>query len=162
MGDLDDGGELPPQEPEEQVTVPMDKLAKVYRKMSARIQELTAAYETEVEAIKAQQESVKIALKDQMLKLGVSSVGTGQGTVVLSTKTRYNTQDWDSFKTFVLENQAVDLFEKRIAQSNMTQFLEENPGLVPPGLNADQKYDVSVRKLGGNLHSIHSHGLSFQ
>lgn len=146
IDDLDDGGELPPQEPEEQVTVPMDKLAKVYRKMSARIQELTQAYETEVEAIKAQQESVKIALKDQMLKLGVSSVRTDQGTVVLSTKTRYNTQDWDSFKEFIKEHDALDLLEKRIAQTNMGTFLADNPGLVPPGLNSVTEYGISVRK----------------
>jgi len=130
----------------ELANVPMDKLAKVYRKMSARVQELTQAYENEVEQIKAQQEQVKNALKDMMLALGVSSVRTDQGTVVLSTKTRYNTQDWDSFKTFMLEHDAIDLLEKRIAQGNMAKFLEENPGLLPPGLNSNTEYAISVRK----------------
>jgi len=78
--------------------------------------------------------------------MGVTSVRTAQGTVVLSVKTRYNTQDWDSFKKFVVEHDAVDLLEKRIAQTNMSQFLEENPGLVPPGLNSSSEYDISVRK----------------
>lgn len=133
-------------EPEELAAVPMDKLAKVYRKMQARIQELTAAYETEVEAIKAQQEEIKNALKDQMLVLGMSSVRTNEGTVVLSTKTRYNTQDWDSFKEFIKEHDALDLLEKRIAQTNMGQFLADNPGLVPPGLNSNTEYAISVRK----------------
>jgi len=81
-----------------------------------------------------------------MLALGVSSVRTDQGTVVLSTKTRYNTQDWDSFKTFMLEHDAIDLLEKRIAQGNMAKFLEENPGLLPPGLNSNTEYAISVRK----------------
>ena len=139
--------EAPPvEESKELAAVPMDKLAKVYRKMATRIQELTQAYENEVEEIKRQQDAVKIALKDQMLVLGVSSVRTDQGTVVLSTKTRYNTQDWDSFKTFVLQHEAVDLLEKRIAQTNMSTFLEENPGLVPPGLNSVSEYAISVRK----------------
>ena len=134
------------EEHNELTTVPMDKLAKVYRKMAARIQELTQAYENEVEEIKRQQDTVKIALKDQMLALGMSSVRTDQGTVVLSTKTRYNTQDWDSFKTFVLQHEAVDLLEKRIAQTNMSTFLEENPSLVPAGLNSTTEYAISVRK----------------
>jgi nitrogen-specific signal transduction histidine kinase len=139
--------EAPPvEESKELAAIPMDKLAKVYRKMAARIQELTQAYENEVEELKRQQDTVKIALKDQMLALGVSSVRTDQGTVVLSTKTRYNTQDWDSFKTFVLQHEAVDLLEKRIAQTNMSTFLEENPGLVPPGLNSVSEYAISVRK----------------
>jgi len=146
MVEFDDEVEAPAQEAEEPVLVPMDKLAKIYRKMQQRIQELTQAYENEVEQIKTQQEAVKIALKDQMLALGVSSVRTGQGTVVLSTKTRYNTQDWDSFKDFIKEHDALDLLEKRIAQTNMALFLEENPGLVPAGLNSMTEYAISVRK----------------
>ena len=125
---------------------PQDKLAKVYRRMQSRVQELTAQYESEIEDIKRQQDVVKIALKDQMLKLGVSSVRTDQGTVVLSTKTRYNTQDWDSFKEFIKEHDALDLLEKRIAQTNMATFLSENPSLVPAGLNSMTEYAISVRK----------------
>lgn len=130
----------------DEASVPMDKLARVYRKMQTRIQELTAAYETEVEVLKAQQDQVKAALKDQMLALGLTSVRTPEGTVILSTKTRYSTTDWDEFKEFVKEHDALDLFEKRIAQTNMAQFLKENPALVPPGLSSNAEYSVSVRK----------------
>ena len=126
--------------------IPMDKLARVYLKIRARIQQLTQEYESEVEELKAQQDEVKTALKDQLMALGSKSVRTDQGTVILSTKTRYFTQDWDSFKQFVTEHDALDLFERRIHQSNMAKFLEENPSLVPPGLNSDKEYDVSVRK----------------
>lgn len=141
-----DDEEPAPQEAPTDVTVPMDKLAKVYRRMQSRVQELTAQYESEIEDIKRQQDVVKIALKDQMLKLGVSSVRTDQGTVVLSTKTRYNTQDWDSFKEFIKEHDALDLLEKRIAQTNMATFLSENPSLVPAWLNSMTEYAISVRK----------------
>ena len=142
----DDAPEQAEVRDESLAAVPMDKLAKVYRKMAARIQEMTSEYETAVAAIKAQQDAVKTALKDQMLVLGVSSVRTDQGTVVLSTKTRYHTTDWDSFKEFMKENDALDLLEKRIAQTNMGQFLADNPGLVPPGLNSNTEYAISVRK----------------
>jgi hypothetical protein len=124
----------------------MDKLAKVYRKMQAKIQELTQSYENEVETIKSQQELVKNALKDQMLALGVKSVKTEQGTVTLSQKVRYNASDWDAFKEFIKEQDALDLLEKRIAQTNMAKFLEENPNLLPPGLNSHSEYAISVRK----------------
>jgi sugar-specific transcriptional regulator TrmB len=126
--------------------IPMDKLARVYLKIRARIQQLTQQYESEVEELKAQQDEIKTALKDQLMALGSKSVRTDQGTVILATKTRYFTQDWDSFKQFVTEHDALDVFERRIHQSNMAKFLEENPSLVPPGLNSDKEYDVSVRK----------------
>ena len=126
--------------------IPLDKLAKIYRKIRTKIQELTTAYETEVEALKAQQQEVSNAMKDHMMAAGLKSVRTDEGTIMLGQKTRYTTSDWDSFKQFVLEHEVLDLFEKRIAQSNMAQFLEENPGLVPPGLNSDSEYTITVRK----------------
>jgi hypothetical protein len=46
----------------------------------------------------------------------------------------------------MLEHDAIDLLEKRIAQGNMSKFLEENPGLLPPGLNSNTEYAISVRK----------------
>ena len=126
--------------------IPLDRLAKVYRKMRDKISELTKEYDTQVELLKAEQAEIADAMKEQMKALGVTSVRTDQGTVVLSVKTRYSTADWDSFKKFVVEHDALDLFEKRIAQTNMKQFLDENPGTVPPGLNSNSEYDISVRK----------------
>lgn len=126
--------------------IPLDKLAKVYRKIRAEIELLTQEYDTKVEALKATQEEIKLAMKEQMQALGVTSVRTEQGTVVLGTTTRYTTSDWDSFKTFVVEHDALDLYEKRIHQGNMKQFLEENPGQVPAGLSSNSEYSISVRK----------------
>ena len=126
--------------------VPLDKLVKIYRKLRTRMTELTQAYDTQAEVLKAQQDEIKNAIKEQMKAMGVTSVRTTEGTAVMSVKTRYYTQDWDSFKKFMIEHEAVDLLEKRIAQLNMAQFLEENPGVVPPGLNSTSEFDISVRK----------------
>lgn len=126
--------------------IPMDRLAKIYIKMRSQIQALTQKYEAEVADLKAQQDEVSNAMREQMKALGTKSVKTDFGTVSLTLKTRYSTNDWDSFRTFVVTNNAVDLLEQRIAQRNMAIFLEANPGLVPPGLNSDSEYAVSVRK----------------
>lgn len=126
--------------------IPLDKLTRIYMKMRAKIQEVEAEYESKIEDLKNQQKEVKNAIKDLMLTQGSRSVRTDFGTVVLSEKTRFYTQDWDSFKKFVIEQDAVDLLERRIHQSNMAKFLEENPALHPPGLNSDTEFDVSVRK----------------
>ena len=130
----------------ESETIPLDRLAKIYRKIRDEITALTQEYDSKVEALKAQQDEIKNAMKDMMKTMGVKSVRTAQGTVVMTVKTVYDTNDWDSFKKFVIEHDAVDLLQKRIAQLNMKQFLEENPGLVPPGLNSNAEYDISVRK----------------
>lgn len=125
---------------------PLDKLAKAYRKIKARMQELTTAYDTEIDGLKAQLDVLSTAMKDQLLAQGVKSVNTAEGTIILATSTRYHATDWDAFKQFVQENDALDLFEKRIAQTNMANFLKENPDKVPPGLNSNSEYSISVRK----------------
>ena len=122
--------------------LPVDKLVRIYMKMRSAIQDLDA----QIETIKEQQQSVKNEIKDRMRDTGVKSLRTDHGTVSLMEKTRYYTNDWDSFKKFMVEHDAIDLLEKRIAQSNMKLFLEENPGVVPPGLNSDTEFDISVRK----------------
>lgn len=126
--------------------IPMDKLAKIYQKIRTRLQALTTEYETQAEMLKSQQQEVANEMKNRMQKLGMASVRTTEGTIVLGQKTRFFTSDWDSFKQFVLEHEVLDLFEKRIAQGNMKQFLEENPGVVPPGLNSDSEVTITVRK----------------
>jgi len=122
--------------------VPLDKLVRIYMKMRAKLSELDA----QVEALKEQQQMIKTEIKDRLRSVGAKSMKTEHGTVSLVEKTRYYTQDWDSFKRFVIENDAVDLLEKRIAQTNMKTFLQENPTMVPPGLNSDTEIDVSIRK----------------
>lgn len=130
----------------EDTGIPLDKLVKIYRKIKMEIDTLTQEYDTKVETLKAQQDEIKFAIKDQMKALGVTSVKSPFGTVSMRTSTTYTTNDWASFKEFVLEHGAVDLLFKRIAQANMAQFLEENPGVVPPGLNSVTEFNIVVTK----------------
>ena len=122
--------------------IPLDKLVAIHAKIKARQEKLDA----ELAELEEARTEVRLAIKDQMKALGLTSVNTTFGTVSLTKTTRYNTQDWDSFKAFVLEHQVVDLLEKRIAQTNMAQFLEENPGILPPGLNSVTGFDIRVTK----------------
>jgi len=130
----------------EDTNIPLDKLVKIYRKIKMEIDTMTQEYDTKLEVLKGQQDEIKFAIKDQMKALGVSSVKSPFGTVSMMLKTRYNTNDWSSFKDFILEHSAVDLLEKRVAQTNMAQFLEENPGVVPPGLNSVTEFEIRITK----------------
>ena len=130
----------------EDTNIPLDKLVKIYRKIKMEIDTLTQEYDTKIEVLKGQQDEVKFEIKDQMKALGVSSVKSPFGTVSMILKTRYNTNDWSSFKDFILEHSAVDLLEKCVAQTNMAQFLEENPGVVPPGLNSVTEFEIRITK----------------
>ena len=48
--------------------------------------------------------------------------------------------------SFIREHDVPEFFEKRLNQANVRQFLEENPDVVPKGLNVDSEFTISVRK----------------
>jgi hypothetical protein len=39
-----------------------------------------------------------------------------------------------------------ELLEQRVSQTGMKQLLEENPDLMPRGMNIDRKYSVTIRR----------------
>jgi hypothetical protein len=124
----------------------VDKLVRVYLKMAAKDAELYAEYKEKRAKLKDQMALVKGELLDYCKEHDVESVRTSEGLFFRTVKSNYWTNDWDSFNKFVLEHEVPDLYAKRINQSNMKQFLEENPDLIPPGLNVDSEYAITVRR----------------
>jgi hypothetical protein len=45
-----------------------------------------------------------------------------------------------------MEHNVPEFLEKRLNQTNVKAFIEENPDVVPKGLNVDSEYIISVRK----------------
>ena len=129
--------------------------------MERNLEELVKAYLTirnERETLKAQYETNDKVLLDDMDALekemlvicndtNASSIRTGSGTVIRKLNERYTTNDWDNFKKFVMDNDAVDLLERRIHQGNFKQFMSEHErdGL-PPGVNVMREFGIVVRK----------------
>ena len=130
----------------EATPTPIDKLAKVYLKMRDARDELKREYEAKDSTIKTQMEVLEAEMLGLCKASNADSVKTKEGTIIRSIKTRYWTNDWDSMYKFIKEHDAFGMLEKRIAQTNTKQFLEENPDLLPMGLNLDSEYTVVVRR----------------
>lgn len=130
----------------EDTPVQVDKLTRVYIKIRDARAALAAKFKEEDAELAAQLDTVKAALLDYCKDHGVDSVRTQEGLVYRTQKTRYWTNDWASMHKFILDHQLPEFFEKRLNQGAVKEFLEENPELVPPGLNADSEYTISVRK----------------
>lgn len=120
--------------------VSIDKLIKIYIKMRNTKKEI----ESQVSDIEDQMNEVKAKILEKCNAVGASSLRTDYGRVVRSLKTTYTTTDWASMHAFCKENDALDLLQRRIHQTNMKTFLEEHPDKLPPGLNADREYDIIV------------------
>jgi hypothetical protein len=123
-----------------------DKLVEVYIKINNRRATLKQKYEEEDAELKKQRDLISVALKELCHNIGANSIKTKHGTASMTLKTRYWTSDWDSMYDFMREHNAFYLLEQRLAQGNLTTFMNEHPDLLPPGLNSDNQMTISVRK----------------
>lgn len=123
-----------------------EKLTRVYIKIRDKKAEVKKAFDEEYKALNTQQEKIKAALLDYCKEHGLESCKTGAGTFFRQVKTRYWTNDWESMYAFIRENQLEDWLEKRLNQTNVKEFLEENPDGLPDCVNVTSEYQINVRK----------------
>jgi len=135
-----------PVSPEEKQAVPVDKLAGIYIKIRDARAKLKSDYEAQDTELEEQMLVIEEQLLEACKSIGADSIRTAAGTVIRSVKSRYWTNDWDSMYNFVRQHDAFELLERRIHQANMKQFIEENPSLLPMGLNTDSRYSIVVRR----------------
>ena len=128
------------------VALTPDMLTRTYIKIRNKRAELKAEFEEQDNALEAQINALKSELLDYGKSQNIDSVRTSEGTFYRTIKTRYWTNDWDSMNKFILEHEVPQFYEKRLNQTVMKQFLEENPDVLPPGLNVDSEYVITVRK----------------
>lgn len=124
----------------------VDRLTKAYIRIREKRSENKTKFDAEDAKLRKQQDRIAAALLEHCKEHNVDSVRTSEGAFYRTVKTRYWTNDWDAMYEFVKQHGVLEFFDKRLNQSNVRQFLEENPDVLPPGLNASSEYTVSVRK----------------
>jgi hypothetical protein len=124
----------------------VEKLVATYIKIRDARDEVKREMEEKVAALQTDLDSINQTLLEHFKEQGIDSARTPFGTAYRTIKSRYWTNDWDAMRHFIAEHDAFELLEKRIHQTNMKQFLEENPDLHPAGLNVDSEYSVTVRR----------------
>ena len=133
-------------EVESKAEVPLEKLTRIYIKMREKKAEVTHELEEKVSKIEQDMKTVKTAILAHMKEIGAESLRTEAGIVYRTVRTTYATSDWESMHKFILEHGVPDLLEKRLQQTNMRAFLEEHPDMLPPGLNANSEYSVTIKR----------------
>lgn len=122
------------------------QLVNVYIKIRDAKETRKKQMEAEIADLDAQLDAVEQELLEICKTTGQDGGKTQYGSFTRSVKTRYWTSDWDSMYKFIREHDAPDLLERRIAQSNFAQFIQENPDKMPAGVNIESKYSITVRR----------------
>lgn len=126
----------------------LPKLVKAYRALRTARSELKAAFEEKDTALVQKQEKINSKLLQHCVENDVTSVKTEEGTFYRKKKVSYWCTDWEKFHKWVLAQARPELLQKRIAQKNLEEYLEEC-GEIPIGLQADAVYTITVQKPRG-------------
>ena len=126
--------------------VPLAKMTKVYLKIKAERDRLSAEYKEADSELVSQQDKIRSALLGYLKENELKSVKTDAGTFYRTVKQKYWTSDWENMHKFILEHGVPEFLDKRLNQKNVKEFLEENPDLLPKGLNVDAEFALTIRK----------------
>lgn len=115
-------------------------------KADIKMRETIASKEQEIKSIKEQRSEVQAILIEACRYLKSDSLKNKVGTLTRRVKKRYWTTDWPSMYQFIKDKGLIEFMEKRLNQTNIKEYIAENPDELPPGLQASSEYTVSVRK----------------
>jgi hypothetical protein len=124
-----------------------ESLVEAYITIRGQRDKLLREYEMADGALKADIHKLEMALLDICNAVNADSIKTAHGTVMRKVNERFFCQDWDGFYRYVLDNEAVQLLERRIHQGNFKEHMKDiNGDGLPPGVSVMREFGVSVRK----------------
>jgi hypothetical protein len=125
--------------------ITVEQVVATYMKLRLQKEKIEGEVKVQVAEIKAKMEKLEAWIKEQADAQGVTSFKTTAGTAFLTTTDFASVADWDALLGFVRENEAFDMFEKRVSKLAVRSYIEQTKA-VPPGVNYGTKLEVNIRK----------------
>ena len=125
----------------------LDDLVTTYLTIRTERNTLKNQWEIKDSELKTDLDELERAMLVACNAINADSIRTGSGTIIKSLKETYTCGDWDNFKQFVVDNNALDLLQQRISQTNFKEFMStrQDEGL-PPGISTLREVAITVRK----------------
>jgi hypothetical protein len=124
-----------------------EELVAAYIALRNERAKLKDDYEEADKKLVTDMEKLEKSMLDICNEIGADSIKTTHGTLMRRVNERFYCTDWDNFKNYVLENEAVELLERRIHQGNFKEHMTQIEGQgLPPGVNVMREYGITVRK----------------
>ena len=128
-----------------------DQLVGKYVELRDRRSVLKKEFEKADDALKLVMGKIEDKLKEDLDKSGQESAKTAHGTVFKTHKEYANIADWDTVLAFIVENEAWDMFEKRISKTAVRDRMDQDDkgnyrNSPPPGVNFVRQEVVQIRR----------------
>ena len=119
----------------------IQELTKDFLARKERISELNAQLTSE----KEEQKVCEQDMLELMSTLGVPRIGTELANISVTQKSIPNVADWDKFYSYIKDNDAMYLLQRRIATTAANELLGQGEEL--PGVDIFETETISVRRV---------------
>jgi hypothetical protein len=129
------------------MSVNTEQMVDAYLAIRNEREKLLREYEAQDSRLKEDMAKIEAALLTVCNDINADSIKTSHGTVIRKLNERFYCNDWDNFRKYVLEREAIELLERRIHQSNFKQHMSESEADgLPPGVSVMREFGSTVRK----------------
>ena len=125
----------------------LDEMVKAYIAIRTARENLYRQYKTKDNELGGELSQLEQVMLDECNALNVESVRTNNGTITRTIKEQFACNNWDEFKSYVLEHGALELLQQRIHNGNFTEHMANHEGEgLPPGISSVREFSVVIRK----------------
>jgi hypothetical protein len=125
----------------------LDELVKAYLTIRTAHDNLYRQYMMKREELETEMKQLELVMLDECNTMNAESVRTNSGTITKTIKEQFSCTNWDEFKSYIIEHNALELLQQRIHNGNFKEHMTSREGEgLPPGINSIREYSVVVRK----------------
>lgn len=127
--------------------VTVDRLVAIYIKIRDARAAASSEHRQKDAELKEKLDMINNALLARAHEAGVTGFKVaGMGTTYIDVELQCSGADWGAFYTWMKENDAMDMLERRIKSTAIKEYMEAHEGMVPPGVNTFAQQIMKVRK----------------
>jgi hypothetical protein len=129
------------------MAVKLEELVKAYIAIRNKRDANAREFDAKDKELKAELAQLDQVMLNSCNEIDADSIKTNSGTIIKTMKENFVCGDWDNFKRYIVQEDAVDLLQQRIHQTNFKEFLSNrtDEGL-PPGISSMKEFQIVVRK----------------
>jgi hypothetical protein len=128
------------------VKLDISKRVDQYVRLRDKITEMKERHKAELAPYNEALEKLNALLLSHLNEIEGESVRTEAGTVYRTEKKSASLADADAFMRFVIGTGSWDLLDRKANVTAVADFIEENDGHTPPGVNFSSTLIVGVRR----------------
>jgi hypothetical protein len=129
------------------MAVKLEELVKAYIAIRNKRDANAREFDAKDKELKAELAQLDQVMLNSCNEIDADSIKTNSGTIIKTMKENFVCGDWDNFKRYIVQEDAIDLLQQRIHQTNFKEFLSNrtDEGL-PPGISSMKEFQIVVRK----------------